>query len=430
MDWSTFLTMIPFIATIVAIITSILIIYATKKINEIKTQQANLDREISEKNLEIIKIEFENKINLLEETKKITGEISQRISQQLIDDPTWLDRFMDQTGATYSASVYGNRIGHFYYEKKEIAENAILELENYLKADKITKYCLLIDSGTTMYPVFQEITKKIHGKNKDLWKNRICVVTNNIPGIQYLMKNGKKDPKDNYSEILIDCFLIPGKPLSVYAAITGNESIKWLKNFPLFLKEWARNEVPAKTVCFLTGNYMTRGLHNGKKYYYPAARGEGHVEIKNEMVNICDFIFLLSPLTKFSFAHVSLLNRVNDFTIKREDIANALNNPRKVEYEEIIIPEDKAIKFFVTNRIKGNMFNRFGESLFLELIQSYGRENIFMPKIDIKRWIPNVQEKPHLELDREIPHETLRKTWKPDENIWELKWVLSQNGSV
>jgi len=76
------------------------------------------------------------------------------------------------------------------------------------------------------------------------------------------------------------------------------------------------------------------------------------------------------------------------------------------------------------------MFHRFGEALFLELIQSYGRDNISMPSIDIKRWIPNIQEKYHLELDREIPHNTLRKSWNPDENIWELQWVLNQNDFI
>lgn len=425
MEWSAVLKILPYVATIVAIFTGIYVIRAAKKINDIKIEQANIDKEISQKNLDIIQTEHDNKIILLEETKKLTEEISQRISQQLIDDPTWLDRFMDQTGATYSASVYGDRIGHFYYEKKTIAENAINEIEKYLLQDNNSKYCLLIDSGTTMYPVFQEITNKIH-KNKESWKSRICIVTNNIPGIQYLMKYGKRDPSDNYSEVILDCFLIPGKPLSVYAAITGKESEKWVKNIKPFLQDWANESVNVRIINFLTGNYMTRSEDGNKTYYRPAARGEGHVEIKNEMVNVSDIIYILSPLTKYSFANVDLLNRVNGFTIDRSDVENALEYPRQVKYDEIFIPDNKEIKYFLTRRVRENMFNRFGDNLYNELTHSYGRENVSMPEIDIKRWIPNINEKPHLELDREIPHKTLRKSYKPHENIWNLEWANNQ----
>lgn len=425
MDWFSAENIILHITTFVAIFTGILIILAAKKINKIKVEQAKIDRDISQKNLEIINTEYNNKIHLLEETEKLTLDISHQISQQLIDDPSWLDRFMDQTGATYSASVYGDRIGHFYYEKKAIAKNAINEVERIFELDKDTRYCLLIDSGTTLYPVFQEISKRVHLK-KEIWKEKVCIVTNNLPGIQYLIKNAKRDPRDNYSEVIVDCFLIPGKPLAVYAAITGKESVKWVRDIKAFLKDWSNGSDNFKILCFLTGNYVTRTKENGNTVYNPAARGEGHVEIKNEMVNVSDTIFLLSPLTKFSFANVDLLNHMNKFTIERKDLENALKFPRQVKYEEIVIPEEKDVRFFVTRRVAENMFNTFSDNLYNELTTKYGSNKVSMPAIDIKRWIPNISEKSFLELDREIPHENLRKTYKPKENIWNLEWVNKQ----
>lgn len=423
MEWPLFIKIIPIIAALVTIIAGILVIIATKKINDIKIKQAETEEKIASKNLEIIKKEFNNKVILLNETKKLTTEISQRISNNLIDDPTWLDRFMDQTGATYSASVYGNRIGHFYYEKKVIAKNSIDAIEQYLSKDDCNKYCLLIDSGTTMYPVFQEITKRLD-KFKGEWQKRICIVTNNIPGIQYLMKYGKMDVTDNYSEIVIDCYMIPGKPLSVYAAITGKISEEWLKGLKVFLKDWGKG-APVQVINFLTGNYMIKNSDNHKIRYSPVARGEGHVEIKNAMVEVSDIIFMLSPLTKFSFANLDLLNKVNEFTINRIDSEDALKSPKKVKYEEILVPPDKQIKFFSTRRVKDNLFYPFGELLYSELVQRYKQDNVIMDHIDVCKWIPNIKENQHLELDREIPHTNLKEKYKPEENIWNIDWVLS-----
>lgn len=428
MSWPIVIEMLPYIAAVGAIISGILFVMASSKINSVKLQQANIEKEIAQANLKMVHDEHENKINIFGETKKITEDISRGISKNLIDDPTWLDRFMDQTGVTYSASVYGDRIGHFYYEKQFIAEQAINEIEKYINQSK-DKICLLIDSGTTMYPVFQEITKRIHS-NKDLWKKQVCIVTNNLPGIHYLMKYGKEDLSDNYSEILLDCFLIPGKPLSVYAAITGTEAEKWLKQIRLFLKDWNDSESSIKIISFLTGNYMTRSDRNNKVRYSPAARGEGHVEMKNEMVKVSDEVFVLSSLTKFSFATCDILNDVNGFTIQRSDKIDALKHPRQVKYVEILIPDEKPYKIFSTKRVKGNLFEHFSSALYLELIRTLALENVFMPEIDIKKWIPNVEIMPHLEIEREIPHKTLRDSYAPDNDIWHLEWILKKGRKV
>jgi hypothetical protein len=291
------------------------IIYFTWITHKIKYRHAELEKEIAQKKLETIKDEASIRVTILKQTSEITTEISQSISQKLIENPSWLDRFMDQTGVTYSASVYGTRIGHFFYEKRRIAEDAVDKIEEYIKKNNSKQYCLIIDSGTTMYPVFQEITNRLSQKKaKELWREKVCIVTNNLPGVQYLMKNAKDDPNDDYSEITISCFLVPGKPLSVYAAITGSESEKWLvrlRDFLDTLDTWRDKRTDVTILGFVTGNYMVRSFVANEVNYYPVARGEGHVEIKKRMVEISDQVFLLNPLMKFSFASVDLLNRVN-----------------------------------------------------------------------------------------------------------------------
>ena len=64
---------------------------------------------------------------------------------------------MDESGASYMGSIFGQRISHFSYEKKALAKKVIDVLESEMNTNKETKYCLLIDSGTTTYYVFCEI---------------------------------------------------------------------------------------------------------------------------------------------------------------------------------------------------------------------------------------------------------------------------------
>ena len=82
-------------------------------------------------------------------------------------------------------SVFGKRITHFRDEKEILAKSALDKFEKYLLENSDSIYCLLIDSGTTMYPAFNEITKRVHNKGSLLNRNlgRLCVVTNNIPGM-------------------------------------------------------------------------------------------------------------------------------------------------------------------------------------------------------------------------------------------------------
>lgn len=390
-----------------------------------KRQTAIIERKLLEEKLDALKKESTAKDQVYTKVYKMTDEISSSISEKLIDNPTWLDKFMDQTGVTYRASVYGKRIGHFYYEKKLIAEKAVEKIEEYLlekNKDKFDKLCLLIDSGTTLYPVFQEIAKKVQA-NKELWKDRVFIVTNNIPGLQYFMKYAKEDINDDYSEIIINCYIIPGKPLAVYSAITGQSSEHWLKSLgPGLIEDWS-NDQKIHVIGFVTGNYFARCKDQyGKPSFHPAARGEGHIEVKKAMVEKSQEIFLLAPLMKFSFANINILNEVNGFTVGRLS-PEALQRPREVKYEGIEIPINKC-KFFSTRRVVGNNFYSFSTGLNNDLEGTYGENNIIMPEFDIGNFIKSISDSPYLQLEWEIPHENLRTKYeKAKENIWDRVWV-------
>ncbi|RQV96839.1 hypothetical protein EH221_04465 [bacterium] len=423
-NFTNIVSIITVIASAVSIIIAVIIIRGTIKFWEEKKGLAATEKEIAELKLEQMQKEFDLRSRYLDQTKIVTNEISGAISRNLIDDPSWLDRFMDETGATYSASVYGKRIGHFFYEKKFLAKLAVNRIDGYLRKFPNKRYCVLIDSGTTMYPIFSEIAKRIHSQNQDLWKRRVCIVTNNIPGLQFLMKKGKAEPDNDYSEVVVRCYIIPGKPLSVYAAITGSEAIKWLANLSVFLEKdvWKEQDKSVEILGFVTGNYISQNNERGRPEFFPVARGEGHVEIKQKIVEISDEILIMSPLMKYSFASVDLLNDVNGFTIKRNTL-EAHQNPKAVQYEEIKIDAKKKVCHITTRRDKEHRFERFSSMLNLHLEDSVGEDNLIMPEFSVRYWIPGVKEQPHLEIEREIPHKNLREKHEQGQDIWNQRWV-------
>lgn len=465
------LSTVDIIKIIFAGTVAVFVLYEALKIGELKTKKWNLDliasenykqisennKEVSEKNkeisekqltiknkeLDIQQKEYDFKVKTLAEIKNATEEISNKIAQSLIDNPTWLDRFMDETGATYVGSIFGERINHFFYEKQALAEKAIEELEIEMKLNENMKYCIFIDSGTTLYHLFHEICNRLKRENKEIWKKRVFIITNNLPGVQYFMKHCTENDNE-HSDDSLKCLLLPGKPLAVYGAVTGDETIDFLKENhlkPIIRKHLGVEEEEYKIISFVTGNYIVR--HNFKKedldkkdVYLPAARDSGHYKLKSEFAKLSDKIYLISPLTKFSFATCDQLNEVNGFTIDEDkDPSGAKKYPNKVKYKEIEVigtkQRDKCI-FIITDRQEKDLFKDFATELMHELINSYGVNNVkIATRFNMERCIPYGRGEvaySDTEIKREIPHEELREAYSKakvggNHFIWNKGWM-------
>lgn len=422
-----------------------------KEISIKELELKNKALEFQNTELDFKKKEFEFKKETLEKIKASTKEISKEISDSLIDNPTWLDRFMDETGVTYGGSIFGTRINHFFYEKKALAKKTIDILQEELINNTEMKCCLLIDSGTTTYHLFCEICERVKnldnlGEKTNSWTDRIFIVTNNLPGVQYLIKHCRKG-SDEYSDLLVKCLLLPGKPLPVYAAVAGSETIHFLEEDHIrerIRKELnAENDTEYQIICLMSANYMVRHPEkiNGKELYCPVARGGeegGHHDIKKAFVELSDKIYLISPLTKFSFATCKCLNKINGFFINEgDDPENARAFPDKVKYREIQLTTEKLIEkcnFILTDRKDKDIFWEFAQEFRKILKQSYGESKVNIADYDVEQWIPIGMDKPDykdIEMKREIPHENLRNAYlkkKKDDRhfIWSYSWVFRE----
>lgn len=190
----------------------------------------------------------------------------------------------------------------------------------------------------------------------------------------------------------------------------------------------------------LSANYIVRHSSGDPKVgdsYCPVARRGGHFEIKTAYVELSDEIYLISPLTKFSFATCEQLNDLNEFTIdEKTQVEQAKKYPQKIKYREIELIDSESRKkcsFFITSREGKDLFSKFAASLKEELETSYGDTKVHIATdfkleqcISVNR---NNDAYRDIEIQREIPHRSLREAYLKmistgsGEFIWDKSWI-------
>ncbi|AKB27652.1 Chaperone protein HtpG [Methanosarcina siciliae T4/M] len=351
-------------------------------------------------------------------------------------DNKWMKEIeiKDKIEISYEGSVYGHRSTHFRYEKEILAKKVVANIGELLSDHSSNlKYCLLIDSGTTTYHIFRQICKEMTNPDKkELWKNRVLIFTNSLPGIQYLMANCKENFSSERSEISLRCFLLPGKPLQPYGAVACGETIKWLETLEDYLsREWKLERDDYQIISILSASYVVRHRQKinetANNYYCIAAREKGHVDIKTEFLKMSDKVYLVSPLTKFSFVDLETLNDILGYKLSMDDFAkrednNITNGHSKIKYEEIPLGKHKCV-FFTTKRVRGNIFFNFSEALENDLSENkYDVSNILMEEFDIRRYIDKSRST-FSEIVLEIPHKNLRNQYLNGVDIWDPKLI-------
>ncbi|MFX0095139.1 MAG: hypothetical protein ACFFBD_25620 [Candidatus Hodarchaeota archaeon] len=191
--------------------------------------------------------------------------------------PVFEELYFDKINMQEShKSVFESRKSHFKEEKQFLAEqvvNIIIDIHLNVKENidstnekqtstsasekKIQKkIILLLDSGSTLLPVFEKLCKHRIFKRFRGLRDNIIIITNNIEGIQFLLKNsieGKKGPKPPFK-----CIIPSGCVNSTYSAILASEDLardekqRFIevqqkgKNKVYFLREGEESEVKKK----------------------------------------------------------------------------------------------------------------------------------------------------------------------------------------
>lgn len=207
---------------------------------------------------------------------------------------------------TPDETEYRLRKNHFEQEKVFLAE----KFGDYLWArlkNLNQPVILLIDSGTTLFHFFKKIGNLAIKSSKDDWIKNLIVITNNLAGVRWLMHYGREN-KSRWSEIILKCILLPGTPLTTYGATTSLpendpffEELKILQ--PHLILEELKKTRNYKIISLATGNWI-RIRESFPRYPIPLARGRGHLDIKQSMIDLADEVYVIAPLGKI-FADLS-----------------------------------------------------------------------------------------------------------------------------
>jgi hypothetical protein len=333
------------------------------------------------------------------------------ITKQMVSDAvSQLDLKMQMLGdpSAQMGSLFEERMSHFFGEKNFLAERFLPLLLRRCRAfaEEGREVYLLIDSGTTLYPFFEKLGKAtVQAKqNQEKWVENLYVETNNLPGVEMLTRVGRVNYHNRYSPLAVKCELLPGTPLPVYAAPTGKKTNAAL--------EQLRKDANSKAVfiALTTGNWV-RIRRRSPMCPVPLARGRGHLDFKQALVECSDEIYVISPLGKI-FTELS-----------HEDVNEALGfeegqlNPEKQSYNEVEINDEKARSVKLVSTYRSDSAALHAHSIKIRIIlgmdhvkkDSSGGGGFFkVPIGDMEHIVlpyDNLPSDPVLQLDIEFPHE-------------------------
>jgi hypothetical protein len=306
----------------------------------------------------------EHERHIERETRMLTevGEsLGQHIASALSTDVRWLaDALTRAKLGSHAQTVFGERLQHFREEKEFIAEKFVgflIERCRALTESKKGVY-LLIDSGTTLYPIFEKFGRRVAQMplQKDGWLSKVTIVTNNLPGVESLMEFARRDREDRFAKMVVRCKLLPGEPLATYSAVVGDETEAAILSLDKLAKGGDYG-----FISLVTGNWI-RIRGNTPHCPIPLVRNEEHRRVKQAMVDVSNEVYVLAPLGK-------IFVRLGEDAVNKElDIRT-----QDLWYKDVGIEHEKAgfVKLVSTVRQDHRLLHRVGVEV--ETILAPGR---------------------------------------------------------
>ncbi len=375
------------------------------------------------KHLESNRTWIERQTTKLENVSVILGR---QIKDELARDSYWLSSALVNAGiSAESKTLFAERLCHFRKEKELIAKKFVpflLARCQYFIEKEGSYVCLLIDSGTTLYYLFKTLSESLVKRtlNRETWIDKLFVLTNSLSGIQVAMEKGRANPNERYSQLAFRCYLLPGEPLPIYAAITGKMTRTTLEqvreNISVLFDDDDDDESspmtkidPDKTkyIGLTTGNWV-RINETGSRCPVPMARGKGHLKFKQALVDVSDEVFVIAPLGKI-FKQAELKDINNDLGLTENASVHDEECYKEVQIKEdqYGIPYSYKIKLISTQRIEGRLLHTHS-AVVKSMLKSEDETNKEIQDIhDIKHILYPFDDLPsdeRFELEIEFPH--------------------------
>jgi hypothetical protein len=244
---------------------------------------------------------------------------------------------IDYFGYSSKDNQFYSRREHYAREKVRLANALVRRVlprvvkRIYADYPNLAELSIIIDSGTTLTPVFPELV--VHGVPRKEGVE-VNIYTNSMSGIEEIHK---LDNSDNFAISDDHIALIGGQPLRKYRATTGRITEDFLE----FL--W-KNRDPNRqrvTLSILTANWLIAG--SGLDSLSLCARGRGHIQFKRVVGGFTEYRIVVAPLGKIlRLRDVGILNRM-------------LESKDGGEYQDYRLEEGKKDKtYLLTTRRRDN----------------------------------------------------------------------------
>lgn len=241
--------------------------------------------------------------------------------------------FYDFFGYSWQQNQYFRRKQHFVLEKSTLCHVLVEKvlptlLDSIINVERrpIQSVDIIVDSGTTLSPAFRYLPTAALGQ----FKPPIKIHTNNIAGAEELSRVELR----NWTFHETDFVLIDGNPLGRYRATTYET-----KPHPYLEKLWRSPGQEARvTIGVVTGNWILGGGQLTRLTL--CAKGRGHLEFKEEVVEKVDYLVVVAPLGKI---------------LRLGDVAelNSLLPKNEGNYHPITIPEEKKDRTYLLTTLRG-----------------------------------------------------------------------------
>jgi hypothetical protein len=375
-------------------------------------------RRLQKEDLDFRKKQFDEEKEEREERRKwlqrealrltaVAEPLAEYVSKELKKDSRWLSEALERAKiGSHAQSIFTDRLGHFREEKEFLADHFVPMLLGRCKSLVTSgkKVYLLIDSGTTLYPFFGRLAREAvrFREDREKWIDDVIIATNNLPGVQRLMEVGRVNPNNRYSPLAIECVLFPGVPLPIYSAVTGkqtNDAVQRLRND-------AESKKNIVFIALVVGNWI-RLRRSTPNCPVPLARGTGHLEFKQTLIDNADEIYIVTPLGKV------FINVPPDEINKALGFGTSHTDPDKQPYYEVLVTNDKArsVKMVSTSRMRGRVLSELSTKV-QTLLET---DSLNLPQLQFESLQSN--EVPHilfpfdklpddwfLQIETEFPH--------------------------
>lgn len=195
-------------------------------------------------------------------------------------------------------SIYQDRTQHYRREKLFLAGvflDVLGRRVQYLKARVDAPIRVIIDSGTTLAPIFDKLGREA-AEQPSHWSDGIEIVTNNIRGVQLLLNYRYSAATPGYpgsgthsrhANISVACSVLPGRILAAYQAIADEHTLKALRTL---------GRARGYNICVTTGNYLLFDPRSDQ--VLPIARTLHHPHVKVALYHCAREVYNVAPLGK------------------------------------------------------------------------------------------------------------------------------------